>query len=439
METGITEIVKHLVLQLAVILLAAKIAGEITERYLKQPSVLGELVAGMIIGPFALGAIELPGIGALFAHPAAAGAAEQASFIPVSNELYSVAQIAVVILLFVAGLETDIRQFLRYGGPAFVIAMGGVILPFLFGAYATVLFGLASSMAEPVALFMGAIMTATSVGITARVLSDIRKLDTPEGVSILAGAVIDDVLGILVLTIVVSLSASGTISLSEVGVVGVKALGFWLVLTAGGILLSKHISRILSSFRVEGAAVALALCLAFLCAALAESFGLAMIIGAYSIGLGLSDTPIAKTLREPLQAVYHAFVPIFFVVMGMLVDFQAMGPVLVFGAVLSVLAVIGKIAGCGIPALGVGFNKLGALRIGVGMMPRGEVALIVAGVGLTAGIIGPDVFGVAIMMTIVTTLLAPIGLVPAFKAKGSGLRRQAAVSELSGSEGTRRG
>ena len=164
-------------------------------------------------------------------------------------------------------------------------AMGGVILPFLFGDLATVAFGLASGPLDPVALFMGAIMTATSVGITARVLGDIRKLDTPEGVTILAGAVIDDVLGIIILAIVVSLGASGDVSLGNLAVVGGKAMGFWLGLMAIGILLSKPISRFLSSFNSNGAALTLALGLAFLSAALAEMFGLAMIIGAYTIGL----------------------------------------------------------------------------------------------------------------------------------------------------------
>lgn len=432
MENNIGEMVRHLVLQLAVILLAAKIGGEISERVFKQPSVLGELVMGMLIGPFALGAMPIPGIGAIFPRLVTGG---ESSYIPVSGELYAISQVAVIILLFVAGLQTDLRQFLRYGAGAFLVAIGGVILPFFLGAGATVLFGVAQSFSDPVALFVGAVMTATSVGLTARVLSDIRRLDTPEGVTILAGAVIDDVLGILVLTVVVGLAGSGTISIGDVGVVGGKALGFWLALTGIGILLSKLLSRLIAAFRAEGAQIALALSLAFFCGYLAESMGLAMIIGAYSIGLALSNTKIAKSLRERLDAVYHAFVPIFFVVMGMLVSFEAMGPVLVFGSVICVLAIIGKVVGCGLPALAVGFNPRGAARIGIGMMPRGEVALIIAGVGLTNGVIGSDVFGVAIMMTIVTTLLAPIALVPAFRNGLSGLRSRARASESESEEG----
>ncbi len=422
---NVTELVAHLVLQLSVILFAAKLAGELFERWLKQPSVLGELLAGVVIGPFALGGMNLPLVGALFGHSTAT---EGISVIPVSNELWAVAQIGAVILLFYAGLETDFNLFFRYSGPAFTTALGGVILPFLFGDLATVLFGVAAGPLDPVALFMGAIMTATSVGITARVLGDIRKLDTAEGVTILAGAVIDDVLGIIVLAIVVSLGASGDVSLGNIALVAGKAMGFWLGLMAVGILLSGWISRFLSWFNSAGAALALALAIAFLSAALAETFGLAMIIGAYSIGLALSNSEIADTLREPMESLYHSLVPIFFVVMGMLVDFQAMGAVLLFGLTISLLAIIGKIIGCGLPALAVGFNRWGAGRIGVGMMPRGEVALIVAGVGLSRAIIQPDIFGVSIMMTFITTVLAPLALVPIFQRGGPGTRRAVAAA-----------
>ncbi|MGE5620081.1 MAG: cation:proton antiporter [Sphingomonadaceae bacterium] len=415
-STNITELVAHLVLQLSVILIAAKLGGEIFERWLKQPSVLGELLAGVAIGPYALGGVSLPLIGTLF------GRTEPGSVVPVSPELWSVAQIGAVILLFYAGLETDFDLFFRYGGPAFVVAMGGVILPFALGNLATVAFGQARDPMDPIALFMGAIMTATSVGITARVLGDIGKLDTPEGVTILAGAVIDDVLGIIVLAIVVSLGASGDVSLWNLALVAGKAMGFWLGLMAIGILLSQRISNFLSSFRSSGAPVTLALAIAFLAAALAEMFGLAMIIGAYTIGLALSKTDIADTLREPMESIFHAFVPIFFVVMGMLVDFSAMGSVLLFGLVISILAILGKVLGCGLPSLGLGFNLTGAGRIGVGMMPRGEVALIVAGVGLSRGVIQADVFGVSVMMTFITTVLAPILLVPMFKKGGPGTR-----------------
>lgn len=400
-------------IQIGVILLIAKIAGEFTEKYLKQPSVLGELVAGMIIGPYALGAyINLPGVGSLFQLPH-----HIISNIPVSTELYAFAQIAAVVLLFLAGLETNADTFLKFAGPATVIAIGGVILPFIFGYFATIIAGIGG---QGEALFMGAIMTATSVGITARVLNDIQKLDTPEGVTVLGGAVVDDVLGILVLAVVVNLAATGNFDLASVGSVTLKAAGFYVIFTGLAIVFAKYIAKFVSMFKAPGAAVSVAVAIAFICSAVFEMFGLAMIIGAYSVGLALSTTKISHMLAEKLQGLYNATVPVFFVIMGMLVDFKAMGGALVFGLIICVLAVIGKIVGCGFAARLVGFNKTGAMRIGIGMIPRGEVALIVAGIGLSRGVIDSNLFGVSIMMTMVTTLLAPIFLVPAFNRPGSG-------------------
>lgn len=422
MEDHLTEIVMHLALQLAVILVVAKVGAEVCERYLKIPAVLGELVAGIIIGPYALGSLSLPGLGPLFPLPEAV---EGIVSIPVSTELYSIAQVASVILLFSVGLETNIQQFLRFAGPGVLVAVGGVLAPFFLGAWFTVLFGFADHLGDPRAMFMGVMLTATSVGITARVLSDIGRLGTPEGVTILAAAVVDDVLGILTLTVVVGISAAGTISVGQVLGVSLKAVGFWVGLTGGGLLLAPFIARFVGWFRVAGAGLALALGLAFLAAAMAEQMGLAMIIGAYSVGLALSGTNLAHHLEESLRGVYHAFVPVFFVVMGMLVDVSSMTGTLVFGTVITLAAMVTKVVGAGLPALGTGFNIKGAVRIGVGMMPRGEVALIVAGIGLTRGIVDSEMFGVAVLMTVVTTLLAPPILVPLFSHGGPGRRERA--------------
>ncbi len=414
-----TESLTRLVFQLAIILVAAKVGGEVFERYLKAPAVLGELAAGVIIGPFALGGIDFPGIGPLFqeaGNPVAAGA----SAVPVSDSLWAIAQVGAIVLLFSAGLETDLRQFVRYAGPASLVASGGVLLPFVFGVVITVAFGLADSFTAPEALFMGSIMTATSVGISVRVLGDLGRLNSPEGITILSAAVLDDVLGILVLTIVVGIVDTGSVSPSAAGLVALKAIGFWAGLTGIGILLSKHISNLLNKFRVAGAGLALALALAFLAAGLAESFGLAMIIGAFSLGLALSGTELAHRLDQSLRGVHFALVPVFFVVMGTMVDVTAMEGVWAFGLALTVLAIVGKVFGCGLPALFTGFNRWGALRIGIGMLPRGEVALIIAGIGIAEGIIQPGLFGVAIMMTVVTTVIAPFVLSRVFRAQTPG-------------------
>jgi Kef-type K+ transport system membrane component KefB len=346
--------------------------------------------------------------------------------------LFFVAQLAAVVLLFEAGLETDREQFMKYVKPATAVAAGGVILPFVMGFAATVLLGFASmdSILEMVpALFVGAIMTATSVGITARVLADIRKLDSPEGVTVLAGAVVDDVLGIIILAIVVGIAEEGTVTAGSIGVIFLKAVGFWLGLMIIGSLVSNYLSKVVLWFKSAGASLVLALSLAFIASAVAEIyFGLAMIIGAYTMGLALSSTELKHQVEGSMRSVNNFLVPIFFVVIGMQVDFTAFGAgdtslvaAIIFALVLTVFAVISKLLGAGIPALFVGFNRIGATRIALGMLPRGEVALIIAGIGLTSGVIGQDIFGVAIVMTVVTTVVAPVFLIPAFKG-GSGLK-----------------
>ena len=415
-----SQIVITLLIQLSVIIAAAKFAGEITARFLKLPTVLAELGIGVLIGPFALGALPIPGFGPLFPVSLINGIP---AAIPVSSELFAIAQIGSVILLFAIGLETNLRQFLKYAGPATAVALGGIILPFALGSGATVLFGFANSFLSSEALFMGAIMTATSVGITARVLADLKSLDRPEGVTILAAAVVDDVLGILVLTVVVGASAASSFSAGALGIVAIKAVGFWLGLTAIGIWAAPYIERLINKFHTEGAGLVITLSLAFLAAGAAELAGLAFIIGAFSVGLALSATELAHKVEKELSSIIQFVVPIFFVVMGMLVDVSSMMNAVVFGIVLSVLAILSKLLGSGAFALVTGFNLLGSTRIGVGMIPRGEVALIIAGIGLSQGIIGQNLFGVSIMMTIITTLIAPIILVPLLKNDHSGTRK----------------
>ncbi len=434
------EIVAELILLLALILIAAKIGGEIFERYLHVPAVLGELFSGIIISPFALGGIRFfDRFGPLFHIPTElevhGGILETVeSTLPVEPQIFFVAQLAAVILLFEAGLETNRAQFLRWIRPASGVALGGVVVPFLLGFFGTIMFGFASldSINDAVpALFVGAIMTATSVGITARVLADIRRLDSPEGVTVLAAAVIDDVLGIIILAVVVGIADEGTITASSILVIFAKAVGFWLGLTIIGSLLANRISRVVLWFKGAGAHIGIAIGLAFLAAGVAEiGFGLAMIIGSYSLGLALSATDLKHEIEGPMRQVNNFLMPMFFGVIGMQADFSAFGgdeseatllTAIGFAVVLSLFGIVSKLGGAGLPALFVGFNRTGAWRVAVGMLPRGEVALIVAGIGLTSGVIGRDVFGVAIVMTIVTTVMAPVLLVPAFRG-GSGLR-----------------
>jgi Kef-type K+ transport system membrane component KefB len=408
------------VLQVGVVLVAAKVGGEIFERWLRQPAVLGELLVGVAIGPYALGAIDLPGIGRLFGTAAAAGE------IPIPLPLWVFAELGAVVLLFVAGLDTDFQTFVRFGPRATAVAVGGVILPFLFGDVVTVALGLAPSLASPEALFVGAALTATSVGVTARVLDDIGGLDTPEGITILGAAVFDDVIGILVLAVVVAIAQSGGVDAGQVALIGAKALGAYLALTAVLVVGATRIASAVNAFRSAGSGVALALAIGLLSGYVAQSVGLAMIVGAFSAGIALSRSNLRERLGHDMRAVSHIVVPAFFVVVGMLVDLPALGSVIVFGSIVTVLAIVGKVVGCAIPALALGFRPAGALRVGIGMIPRGEVALIIAGIGLATGAVDQAVFAVVVFMTFATTILAPPLLVPAFARGGRGFGAEAA-------------
>ncbi len=402
----------NMVVQLAVIIFAVRLGGGLMRRF-KLPGVLGELIAGMVIGPFLLGSIPLPWLGlpgGLF--PRLPGE------FPISPELYGFASVASIVLLFMVGLETDFRQFLKYSVAGTVIGMGGVIVSFAAGVLAGGAFSPGGQgYLSPASLFLGALCTATSVGITARILSERKQMDSPEGVTILASAIIDDVLGIISLAVVVGLvdvlaAGGGTFSglpWAKIGWIASRTVLVFLLFSFLGLTLSSRIGRFLKSFKNPTTFTTLALGLAFLSAGIFENAGLAMIVGAYVMGLSLSKTDITFIIQERLHNLYDFFVPIFFAVMGMILDLGRLAKpeVIKFGLAFSVLATLAKIVGCSAPALFLKFTPLGAMRIGVGMIPRGEVALIIAGIGMSMGLLDADMFGAAIIMTLFTTLLAP--------------------------------
>lgn len=424
-----THAMTVLILQLAVLLVAAMLVGHLFEHILHLPRVLGELSAGMLVGPFALGRIHMPGLEqALF--PADVGGT-----LPVTPELYGIAVFASIILLFLAGLETDLPTFLKFSGVGSAVGIGGVVLAFVSGSYSAVLFlPSVTGFFDPQALFLGTLSTATSVGITARILSERRKMSSPEGVTILAAAVLDDVLGIVLLAVVVALARvhDGSIDWLQIARVAAKAFGFWIGSTVIGVLAAPYVVKGLKRLHSLEVISGVSLGLALLLAGFAETVGLAMVIGAYVMGLSLSQTDIADEVRDRLHGLYAYLVPIFFAVMGLMVDFAAIGSVFWFGMIFSVVAVAGKLIGCGIPALILGFNLKGAFRIGAGMLPRGEVTLIVAGIGLSAGAIGPDLFGVAILTLLVSAVIAPPVLIQSFRG-GSGYRREDRDGDLAAS------
>ena len=439
-EMSVVAQISILAIQIGVIIFAARFCGKAAQRF-HIPPVLGELLAGVIIGPYLLGGI---GFGAghfaqgLFALPASGG-------LPVSTPLYGIATLGSIILLFMSGLETDLRLFFRYSVAGTVIGLGGVIFSFGFGAGLGMLM-LDVGFMDPRCLFLGILSTATSVGITARILSEKKSIDSPEGTTILAAAVIDDVLGIICLAVVMGIVAvstgdGGGVDWTRIEIIAVKSIGIWLGVTALGLVTAHHIAKFLKLFRPSAVYSILAFGLALLLAGLFEQAGLAMIVGAYVMGLSLSKTDIAFSLQRSLRGIYDFLVPVFFVVMGMLVDVRVLGDmdVLTFGLLYSALAIISKIIGCALPALFLNFNMLGALRIGAGMIPRGEVALIIAGIGATTTmmvggqptpIIDPKLFGVAIIMTLMTTIVAPPMLSMMLGIPGKGVKKDVADATL---------
>lgn len=423
-----------LIFQLAILIFAVRVFGNLAKRF-KMPSVLGELLAGIIVGPYLLGSIPLPALG--FEHglfPLREGAE-----IPISNELYSFAIIASIILLFMAGLETDFRQFLKYSVAGTIIGLGGVVISFVAGDAAVLLFGNTPGMhaLTPACLFLGALSTATSVGITARILSERKQMDSPEGVTILASAIIDDVLGIIGLAIIIGLidvlhESSGDITAlpwMEISKTAAETVFICIAFSGLGLALSSHIGRLLKRFQSHTAFTILALGFAFFAGGIFQRAGLSMIIGAYVMGLTLSRTDITFIIQERLGSLYEFFVPVFFAVMGMMVDVNRVlnWEVFKFGIIFGVLAVLAKIVGCALPALFLKFNMLGAVRIGAGMVPRGEVALIIAGIGMSSGVLDHDLFGAAIIMTLFTTVIAPplLSLLLSIPGKGTTIERAA--------------
>ncbi|MCL2230020.1 MAG: cation:proton antiporter [Treponema sp.] len=427
----ITDLVAGLVLQIGVIILAVRLFGRLA-KLIKIPSVLGELLAGVIIGPFALGGIPIP----FFPEGIFPLALTTHHTLAVSLELYSFATFASIVLLFVTGLETDLSMFLRYSVAGSIIGVSGALLSFATGTLASYLllsfFGLhVESFLDPRCLMLGVVATTTSVGITARTLSERKKLDSPEGVTILSASVFDDVIWIILLAIALGIvsfttgQASAGLSAVSILMLAGKVIGIWFGVTVLLLLCSKLLAKFLKSFKSSLEFSVLALGLALILAGLLEKQGLALIIGAYIAGLALSKTDIAAIVQDRIRALYELFVPIFFAVMGMMVDIREVTTpfVLIFGALFTLAVILSKVLGSGGTALLSGFNNKGALRIGMGMIPRGEGALITCGIGLAIGIFDIKLFSAAVFMIFLTIVISPALLGLALKIPGQGTRK----------------
>lgn len=392
----------------AVMLVVAKLGGELFER-IGQPSVLGELAAGVLLGNLVI-------FGFTTAEP-----------LKTNETIAALAELGVIILLFEVGLESDLRQMVEVGSSSLLVAVLGVVAPFLLGWGVSAYF----IPDEPTLghVFIGATLCATSVGITARVFKDLGKLATREARIILGAAVIDDVLGLLILAVVAgairAAATGGVLSMLDIALIAAKSIVFLIAAIAAGHFLVPRLLRGAGRLETRGVLLTLAISFCLFVAWASAQVGLAPIVGAFAAGLVLDevhykpkDGRTERDLNDLLQPVSTVLVPIFFVLMGLKVDLRLFTRVDILGlaAALTIAAIIGK----QICALGVVERGVNRLAIGLGMIPRGEVGLIFAGIGATLmlpstsgvdePVIGPATFGAVVIMVIITTMITPPAL-----------------------------
>ncbi|UFP95722.1 cation:proton antiporter [Gloeobacter morelensis MG652769] len=368
----------QLLASLIVIYVASKLGGELALR-LKQPAVLGELVAGLAVGVSGLKLID-----------------------PTQPVLLLLAQVGVTLLLFEIGLESDLRGLLKLGPQAVAVAAVGMVVPFALG-YGVMKF---VGAGELLAIFVGASSTATSIGISAKVLSDLGYLKRTEGQIILGAAVLDDILGVIVLSVVAGIAQGGSLELGEVARIVFSSLGFLVGAIVIGNRFMPVFLGIVRRLRTRGELLTASLVFAFALAYLAELLGSAAIIGAFAAGLVLAETDKRHDLEAQLRPVTDFFLPIFFITVGAGVNLALLGnqQALLLAGGLSVTAVLGKLV-CGWAAFGVKANKF---AIGAGMVPRGEVGLVFASVGLASGVLTGVNHTAVVIMVILTTFFGPL-------------------------------
>lgn len=365
------------ILYLLLILLFTKLAGDLSVR-LGQPAVLGKLIVGILLGPAVLGWVQE------------------------SDFIHYMSEIGVLLLMFIAGLETDLAQLRKNWKSALAVAVGGIILPFAGGFAIGEWFGFAYHNA----LFLGIILSATSVSISVQVLKEMNRLNSPEGSTILGAAVIDDILVVVLLAVLMSFFGTGDdVSISLL--IGKKLLFFAVAVIAGWLAVPR-LMRWLAPLRVTEAVMTAALVILFGYAYFAEWMGMAGIIGAFAAGIAIAQTPYKHVVESKVEPIaYSLFVPVFFVSIGLSVSFKGLGSHILFVVVLSLFAILAKWLGGGIGARLTGFNRRSSLIIGAGMISRGEVALIIASTGLASGLLQPEYFTGVIIAVIVTTLVTP--------------------------------
>lgn len=398
--------IAEVLLALISIFVAAKVFGELAER-IGQPAVLGEMVGGIVIGVSGLHLFD-----------------------PHSAVVHALSELGVILLLFLIGLETDLGKLLSVGFASSAVALVGVVLPFASGYGVAYLLGYSTT----VAIFLGAALTATSVGITARVLSDLGQLDTDESQVVLGAAVVDDIIGLILLTVVSAIAGGELVTAASVVRITAVAFGFVVLAIVIGSLLAPFLINVVTKLRVGKALLFASIVFAFGLAYMADAIGSALIIGAFAAGLVLTRTRKGPEIEQEVHDIAQFFIPIFFVSVGAAVDLRAINPFdaatrpyFLIGLVLTVVAIAGKFL-AGFAAFG---RPLRRTVIGVGMIPRGEVGLIFANLGLATGLLTAGLYGSVALMVMVTTFMTPPLLRALMRGRApAGRDEPSGVSEL---------
>ncbi len=381
----------NVVIAICVLLFAAKLMAELFVR-LKLPIVLGELIAGMIVGPFA--------VGSLFTI-------NGDSIVRLGDEIKILGEIGAIVILFIAGLEMTPREFIRGGKASFTVGTLGVIVPFAVGFFIFQLFGFNAYQA----MLVATALTATSIAISVQVLSEFGKLKSPEARLIIGAAVVDDILAIAVLSIVTSVGGGGdAVDVAEITLIILKVLGFFAAMAIVAIFI---VPKIASSgmWKAGGSVEGVVTAVFFGTAGLAASIGLSPILGSFVVGMALASSKVFDRVEHYISKLGLIFAPLFFAIIGAQVDLRGITPeILALAAIIIAVAIITKLVGCGLPAWLFLKNKQQARRVGIGMISRGEVGLIVAGVGLTSGVLTSNVYSTIVLMVAATTLITPIWL-----------------------------
>ncbi|MGH9981591.1 MAG: cation:proton antiporter [Nitrososphaeraceae archaeon] len=383
----------HVIVSLALLLFTAKIFAEFFHR-IKLPIVLGELLAGIIIGPYALGGLPL-----FNGEP----------LVILDETIKNIGELAAIVILFVAGLEITPREFLRGGASSFTIGALGVIVPFFVGYFVFSLYGLDALET----LLIATALTATSIAISIQVLSSLGKMQTKEARLILGAAIVDDILAIAVLSVVLTMVQTGntTPDIMEITFLILKILGLFIVLLVGSIVIVPRILHRERLWKSQGSIEGITTAIFFGGAGIAALVGLSPIVGAFAIGMAVASTRLIKQVEEYVHKLQIIFAPLFFAIIGAQVDLRGINlDVLLIAGILVFIAIVTKMLGCGLPSLIFLKDKSKAMRVGIGMVSRGEVGLIVAGVGATSGVISGDVYTAIIVMVAVTTIITPIWL-----------------------------